>query len=199
MQQVEAEPRTSFHPMITRSKAGILKPRAYLISDTYIEPRNVSEALLSEAWKAAMYEEFQALQNNKTWSLVPFNPRFNVVGNKWVFKTKFNSDGSFQRYKARLVAKGFHQRPGIDFKETFSPVVKPSTIRVVLSIDVSKNWCVKQMDINNAFLNGKLIEDVYMSQPEGFVDSAKPHHVCKLTKSLYGLRQAPRAWFDKLK
>jgi histone deacetylase 1/2 len=116
-----------------------------------------------------------------------------------VFKTKLNSDGSLQRYKARLVAKGFHQRPGIDFSETFSPVVKPFTVRVVLCIAVSKGWSINQLDINNAFLNGKLVEDVYMNQPEGFVDQQKPHYICKLSKSLYGLRQAPRAWFDRLK
>jgi histone deacetylase 1/2 len=128
-------------------------------------------------WKQAMTDEISALQKNKTWTLVPFNDQYNIVGCKWVFKVQENSDGSFQRYKARLVAKGFHHRPGIEFSETFSPVVKPSTVRIVLSIVVSRNWRVRQMDINNAFLNGKLKEDVYMVQPEGFNDQKKPNHV----------------------
>lgn len=101
--------------------------------------------------------------------------------------------------KARLVAKGFHQRVGIDFGETFSPVIKASTVQIVLTIAVSKGWDIRQLDINNAFLNGELEEDVYMTQPEGFEDPHKRHYVCKLNKSLYGIKQAPRAWFDKLK
>uniref|UniRef100_A0A803PTI6 Reverse transcriptase Ty1/copia-type domain-containing protein n=1 Tax=Cannabis sativa TaxID=3483 RepID=A0A803PTI6_CANSA len=122
-----------------------------------------------------------------------------IVGNKWVYKIKYNADGSVQRLKARLVAKGFHQRPGIDFRETFSPVVKVSTIRVVLTIAVANAWDVRQLYINNTFLNGELEESVYMEQPQGFEDKEKLDYVCKLEKSLYGLKQAPRAWYDKLK
>lgn len=193
--------------MITRAKAGILKPKRY--SDVFqlysakksdpVEPNSVKEALNLKHWKSAMKEEYDALMRNATWNLVPFSPSYNVVGKKWVFKVKHNLDGSLQKCKARLVAKGFHQRPGIDFSETFSPVIKPSTIRVILTIAVSKNWVVKQLDVNNAFLNGQLQEAVYMYQPEGFIDPAKPTFVCKLNKALYGLKQAPRAWFDKLR
>ena len=146
-----------------------------------------------------MEDEIMALKKNGTWTLVPYSPSVNIVGNKWVFKVKHDMYGKFQRCKARLVAKGFLQTPGVDFNETFSPVIKASTIRMVLTIAVSRNWEVRQLDINNAFLNGDLQEVVYMHQPEGFIDKQKPDHVCRLNKALYGLKQAPRAWFDRLR
>lgn len=121
------------------------------------------------------------------------------MGNKWVFKVKHNPNGSISRFKARLVTKGFHQTLGIDFSGTFSPIVKAPTIRTVMSIAVCNGWEIKQIDMNNAFLNGDLNEDVFMSQPEGFQDMEHPHYVCKLNKALYDLKQAPHAWFDKLK
>ena len=103
-----------------------------------------------------MQQEMEALWKNKTWFLVPKNQAMNVVGNKWVYRIKRNPDGTVQRLKARLVAKGFHQRPCIDFGETFSPIVKASTVRIILTITVAKSWEIKQLDINNAFLNGKM-------------------------------------------
>jgi len=112
-------------------------------------------------------------------------------------KQKYNADGSFQRHKACLVAQGFTQIAGFDYNETYSPVVKPSTIRVVLSHAVTSAWLIRQIDVNNAFLNGDLQEDVYMKQPLGF-EFASPNLVCKLHKALYGLKQAPRSWFQKL-
>ncbi|KAH9763606.1 retrovirus-related pol polyprotein from transposon RE1 [Citrus sinensis] len=187
----------STHPMITRAKAGIFKPKAFLTAHNSLEPSNVDEALSDSKWKAAMQAEFDALIRNKTWSLVPMNPEYKLVGCKWVFRTKYNTDGSVSKYKARLVAKGFHQRASIDYSETFSHVVKSSTVRVILSLAVMQSWNVRQIDVNNAFLNGDLTEDVYMHQPEGFVSQGGC--VCKLNKALYGLKQAPRAWYDKLK
>ena len=133
-----------------------------------------------------------------TWSLVPLPPGRQAIGSKWVFRVKKNPDGSIQKYKARLVAKGFHQREGFDFSETFSPVVKPATIRLMLTVALSKEWQIRQCDFNNAFLNGDLDEEVFMLQPEGFI-SSDASLVCKLKKALYGLKQAPRAWFDKLR
>ena len=112
------------------------------------------------------------------------------------FRQKFHSDGTLSRYKARWVCRGYSQQHGIDYDETFSPVVKPSTIRIVLSIAVSSTWSIHQLDVKNAFLNGSLKETVYCQQPQGFVDSSSPNHVCLLKKSLYGLKQAPRAWFQ---
>lgn len=132
------------------------------------EPTRLTDALATPVWRAAMDDEILAMHRNQTWVLVPPTASQNVVGCKWVFKIKKHSDGSIQRYKARLVAKGFHQSPGIDFYETYSPVVKFSTIRVVLSLAVSHNWTLRQLDFNNAFLNGTLNEDVYMGQPPGF-------------------------------
>ena len=144
-----------------------------------------------------MRDEFDALQRQQTWSLVPPPAGHNIIGCRWVYKLKRTSDGSISRYKARLVAKGFHQKPGLDFDETFSPVVKPPTVRIVLSLAAQHQWPLRQLDISNAFLHGFLKEDVFMVQPPGFVHSAYPNHVCKLHKSLYGLKQAPRAWFER--
>ena len=146
-----------------------------------------------------MEDELHALQAQNTWSLVPRDPSKNVVGCKWVFRIKHNPDGSINRYKARLVAKGFTQRPGLDYGATFSPVAKHTTVRTLLSLAISKDWPLRQVDFNNAFLNGMLEEEVYMTQPPGFVDSAHPDFVCRLNKAIYGLKQAPRAWFSELK
>ena len=135
---------------------------------------------------------------NQTWTLVKTPDSRKPIGCKWVFRTKENPDGSVNRYKARLVAKGFHQRAGSDFQETFSPVIKPVTVRTVLTIAVTNKWIIQQIDVNNAFLNGTLEEEVFMQQPPGFAASDKSL-VCRLNKAIYGLKQAPRAWFDKLK
>jgi hypothetical protein len=143
-----------------------------------------------------MQEEFAALQQQGTWSLVLPLPHQNVVGYKWVYKLKHNSDGAIARYKAKLVAKGFHQQQGVDYAETFSPVVKPPTVRLILSLAVSHNWPLQQLDVKNAFLHGTLKEEVYMAQPQGYIDSSHPHYVCWLHKSIYGLKQVPRAWFE---
>ena len=121
------------------------------------------------------------------------------MGCKWVFRVKRKADGLVDKFKARLVAKGYNQQPGVDYNETFSPVVKPATIRTVLSIAIMNGWPLKQMDVNNAFLHGNLIETVYMMQPPGFKDLSRPNYVCRLRKAIYGLKQAPRAWYSTLK
>jgi len=145
-----------------------------------------------------MNAEFDALLKNQTWQLVPPSTTRNIIGCKWVFRIKRKADGTVDRYKARLVAKGFHQQPGVDYGETYSPVVKPTTVRTVLSLAISAGWAIRQIDINNAFLHGTLSEEVFMSQPPGFSHPQFPHHICKLHKALYGLKQAPRAWFSRL-
>ena len=137
-------------------------------------------------------------KKNKTWHLVPPHQGSNVIDCKWVYKVKKKADGSIDRYKACLVAKGFKQRYGIDYEDTFSPVVKAATIRLILSIAVSRGWSLRQLDVQNAFLHGFLEEDIYMRQPPGYQDKNLPHYVCKLDKSLYGLKQTPRAWYSRL-
>ena len=145
-----------------------------------------------------MDEEYLALIKNQTWHLVPPERGRNVIDYKWVYKVKRKADGSIDRYKARLVAKGFKQRYGIDYDDTFSPVVKATTIRIILSVAISKGWCLRQLDMKNTFLHGVLEEDVYMKQPPGYGEKNVPHYVCKLDKALYGLKQAPRAWYSRL-
>ena len=127
------------------------------------EPRYFTEANKDEKWRDAMLQEFNALLHNGTWVLVPPNPKANVVGSKWVYWVKTRADDSIDRYKARLVAKGYNQQEGIDYTETFSPVVKATTVRTIISLAVTNNWKLQQMNVSNAFLNGNLTEEVYMA------------------------------------
>lgn len=122
----------------------------------------------------------------------------NIIAFKWVCHLKWKVGGSIERHKTRLVAKGFHQQPGLNYTETYSPVVKPQTIRLILSLVVNRKWHVRQLNIQNAFLHEDLTEFVYMSQPQGFVHSQFPHHLYYLWKAIYGLKQSPHSWFSKL-
>lgn len=145
-----------------------------------------------------MDEEYFALMENQTWHLVPYRKGTNVIDCKWVYKIKQKSDGTIDRYKTRLVAKGFKQRYGIDYEDTFSPVVKIATVCLILSLAVSKGWSIRQLDVKNAFLHGVLEEEVYMKQPPGYENKNLSDYVCKLDNALYGLKQAPRAWYSRL-
>ncbi|KAL6333419.1 hypothetical protein AAG906_028604 [Vitis piasezkii] len=185
----------SFHPMTTHSKVGTFKPKLLPNHITYLftsisllgqRLTTVSQALKNPNCHTAIVKEYQALVRNNTWTLVSFHPSMNVIDSKWIFRVKYNSDGTIQHYKARLVAKGFQQYADVEFTDTFSPVIKASTIRVVFTLIVTHNWEIRQIDFNNAFPNGEIAETVYISQSVGF-------------KALYGLKQAPRAWFHKLK
>jgi hypothetical protein len=160
-------------------------------------PSSVRAALTDSNWRAAMEDEHGALMSNGTWDLVPRPQGSNVVTGKWVFMHKFRADGTFDRYKARWFRRGFTQRPGVDYDETFSPVVKPATMRTVLATAVNHNWPIQQLDVKNAFLHHTLTETVYCCQPIGFTDPAHLDLVCHLCKSLYGLKQAPRAWYSR--
>nr|GEX73947.1 copia protein [Tanacetum cinerariifolium] len=144
-----------------------------------------------------MTDEFNALIDNKIWELVPRTSNMHIIHSMWIFRHKFHSNGSFERYKAHLVGDGRSQQVGIYCTETFSPVVKPATIWVVLTLAVLKSWSIHQLDEKNAFLHGHLHETVYIHQPMGFRDPVHPDYVCLLKKSLYGLKQAPRAWYQR--
>ncbi|PKU68294.1 Retrovirus-related Pol polyprotein from transposon TNT 1-94 [Dendrobium catenatum] len=188
--------------MITRLQSGHLKPRKVFdllaVTDSCSTPSSYTAAAALPHWRQAMSAEFMALQKQGTWYLTPPPKDIPVLGCRWTYKTKLHPDGSIARYKARLVAQGFKQQHGINYHQTFSPVAKMPTIRVLLIMSLQRGWPLYQLDINNAFLHGDLQEDVYMYQPQGFIDSKFPHHVCKLKKAIYGLKQAPRQWFHKL-
>lgn len=141
-----------------------------------------------------MNEEMNICAETCTWSLVPYITDMNVLGSKWVFRTKLNVDGSLDKLRARIVAQGFNQVEDIDYLETYSPVVRSATVRTVLHTATVMGWDIKQLDVKNAFLHGELTETVYMTQPAGFVDKARPNHVCLLHKAIYGLKQSPRIW-----
>ncbi|TQD96115.1 hypothetical protein C1H46_018258 [Malus baccata] len=208
---------SSEHNMVTRLKSGVLQRKYYstyyasasntsvfpssydddvmfcafiAILDIHdsLEPSHYKQAVLSEDWRNAMKEEFVSLQKQGTWELVPPPVDRNVIGSKWVYKIKKDQDGKVSRYKARLVAHGYSQEQGLDYDETFSLVVRHTTVRLVLSLAAMKGWELRQLDVKNAFLHGELQEEVFMKQPQGFQDPQHPNHVCKLLKSLYGLK-----------
>ncbi|KAJ9545765.1 hypothetical protein OSB04_025472 [Centaurea solstitialis] len=161
------------------------------------EPTSYGEAVSgneSEQWQEAMKAEMQSMYDNQVWELTDLPQHCRAVGRKWVFKKKTDMDGNVHTFKARLVAKGFTQTHGIDYDETFSPVAMLKSIRILMAISAYFNYEIWQMDVKTAFLNGKLTEDVYMEQPEGFEDPKNPNKVCKLLKSIYGLKQASRSW-----
>lgn len=193
------------HSMTTRSRNNIVKPvvrynySATIQSDPHWIPSTWQQAIKHEHWRKAMSSEFTSTCDNHTWDLEEAAEAMNVVGCRWVFTIKYHPDGTIDKYKARIVAKGFHQQQGVDYKDTFSPVIKSTTIRVVLGLAVNRDWPVRQIDVNTAFLQGRLNETVFMSQPPGFTDPARPHHVCRLNKAIYGLKQAPRAWYSELR
>ena len=162
------------------------------------EPEKFEEAVKEKEWRTAMQEEINVIEKNKTWELVDRPNDKDVIGVKWIYKTKLNQDGSVERNKARLVAKGYSQIPGVDFHETFAPVARHETIRGLISIAAQKGWYLHQLDVKSAFLNGVLKEDVFVDQPQGFVIEGEEQKVYKLKKALYGLKQAPRAWYGEI-
>lgn len=162
------------------------------------EPSFYHQAVKFHHWRMAMEEEINVMERTKTWTVVPLPAGHRAIGFKWVYRVKYKSDGSVDRYKARLVAKGYNQQEGVDYLDTFSLVAKIITVKVLLTLAKTFNWPLAQMDVNNAFLNGDLFEEVYMSLPLGYNTSITDKNlVCRLNKSIYGLKQASRQWFIK--
>ncbi|GKA48917.1 retrovirus-related pol polyprotein from transposon TNT 1-94, partial [Tanacetum coccineum] len=181
-----------------------LRPQAQNQSNFYcfistIEPKNVNEALGDESWIVAMQEELNQFIANDIWELVPQPKNMTIIGTKWVFRNKLDENGIVSRNKARLVAQGYNQQEGIDYDETYAPVARLESIRILLAYACALDFKLFQMDVKSAFLNGFINEEVYVAQPPGFIDFEKPDHVYKLKKALYGLKQAPKAWYDRLK
>nr|GEY13392.1 retrovirus-related Pol polyprotein from transposon TNT 1-94 [Tanacetum cinerariifolium] len=161
---------------------------------TSVEPKTYKEALTQSCWIKAMQEEVNEFDRLEVWELVPRPDQVMVITLKWIYKVKLDELGGILKNKARLVARGYRQEEGIDFEESFAPVARLEAIRIFLAYTSHKNMVVYQMDVKTAFLNSNLQEDVYVSQPDGFVDPDNPNHVYKLKKALYGLKQALRAW-----
>lgn len=158
------------------------------------EPVSFNEAVEGKEWKDAMQVEIDTIERNNTWILADLPPGHRPIGLKWVYKVKKDPEGNVVKHKARLVAKGYIQRKGIDYDEVFAPVARLDTVRMLLALSTKENWDVHHLDVKSAFLNGELYEEVYVTQPEGFVKEGHEQKVYKLLKALYGLRQAPRAW-----
>ncbi|RVW59251.1 Retrovirus-related Pol polyprotein from transposon TNT 1-94 [Vitis vinifera] len=164
------------------------------------DPKTYKEVMASRDvafWKEAINDEMDSIMSNQTWELVDLPPGSKPIGCKWVFRRKYHTDGMIQTFKARLVAKGFKQREGIDYFDTYAPVARTTSIRILFALASIHNLFVHQMDVKTAFLNEDLNEEVYMEQPEGFVLPGNENKVCKLVKSLYGLKQAPKQWHEK--
>lgn len=162
------------------------------------EPWDFEEAMELKVWRDACEEEIASIVKNKTWDLADLPKGAKAIGLKWIFKIKRNSDGSINKYKSRLVAKGYIQRHGVDFEEVFAPVARIETVRFIIALAASRGWRIHHLDVKTAFLHGDLKETVFLSQPEGFKVKGSEDKVYKLNKALYGLRQAPRAWNEKL-
>jgi hypothetical protein len=157
------------------------------------DPIYFEDEIKEEHWINAMNEEMKSIKKNDTSDLVDLPNEKEFIGVKWVYKTKYKENGEVDKYKARLVAKGFAKEYGVDYNETFAPIARPDTIRVVLAIAAQHNWKVYKMDVKSAFLNGYLEEEVYVQQPPGYEVRGQEDKVYRLKKALYGLKQAPRA------
>ncbi|KAL4271878.1 hypothetical protein GQ457_13G029750 [Hibiscus cannabinus] len=203
------EPLETPEPLaVTRPRREIRKPARFTDMVAYALPvvdddipvtyQEAMQSLESDKWKSAMDEEMQSLQKNNTWDLAHLPEGKRAIGCKWVFAKKDGSPSKKDvRYKARLVAKGYAQKEGIDYNEVFSPVVKHSSIRILLALVAQLNLELAQLDVKTAFLHGDLEEEIYMTQPEGYKDAGGKKWVCKLNKSLYGLKQSPRQWYKR--
>nr|GFC95693.1 retrovirus-related Pol polyprotein from transposon TNT 1-94 [Tanacetum cinerariifolium] len=165
---------------------------------TSVEPKTYKEALTQSCWIEAMQKELNEFERLEVWELVPRPDKVTVITLKWIYKVKLDELGGILKNKARLVTQGYRHEEGIDFEESFALVARLEAIRIFLAYAAHMNMVVYQMDVKTTFLNGNLREEVYVSQPDGFVDPDNPNHLYKLKKALYGLKQALRAWYDML-
>ncbi|GKE99321.1 retrovirus-related pol polyprotein from transposon TNT 1-94, partial [Tanacetum coccineum] len=168
---------------------------AFLIA---IEPKTYKDTLTQSCWIKAMQEELNKFERLGVWELIPRLDKVIVITLKCIYKVKLDKLGGIQKNKARLVARGYRQEEEIDFEESFAPVARLEAIRIFLAFAAHMNMVIYQMDVKTAFLNGNLREEVYVSQPDGFLDKNKPNYMYKLKKALYGFKQAPHAWYDML-
>ena len=169
-----------------------------LINKHEVEPTKVEDAFQDESWVEAMHAEFHQFQGNDAWTLVPRPKGVNIIGIKWIFHNKIDEEGNVIRNKARLVAQGYTQVEGVDFDETLVPIARIESIRVLLAFACHLKFKLYEMDMKSAFLNGFLEEEVSVAQPKGFIDPHFPDHVLYLKKTFYGLKQASKAWYDRL-
>ncbi|RVX20813.1 Retrovirus-related Pol polyprotein from transposon TNT 1-94 [Vitis vinifera] len=195
-EEVEVEPRRS--KMVRTEKSFGPDFLTFMLEgepQTFKEAVNSTEGLM---WKEAIKSEIDSILQNHTWEIVDLPPGCKPLSSKWIFKRKMKVDRSIDKYKARLVIKGYRQTEGLDYFDTYSPVTRINSIRMVLAITALRNLEIYQMDVKTAFLNGDLDEEIYMEQPEGFSAPGQEKKVCKLVKSLYGLKQAPKQWHEKI-
>eukprot|EP00253_Pinus_taeda_P032184 PITA_32184 len=162
------------------------------------EPASFKEAAQHQVWLDVMVEEYNSIMINDVWEVLSRPQDRSVVGSRWIYKIQYATDGSVEKYKAMFVAKGYAQKEGIDYEETFAPVLRYTSIRIVISLAAQMGWEIHQMDVKTAFLNGVIEEEVYNEQPKGFETREKKSHVCRLKKALHGLKQAPRAWYGRI-
>lgn len=203
-EEATEDPGTPYSPPQQQTSPESTPRRVRSLVDIYqtcnlaiLEPESFEQASRQEVWVKAMEEEIKMIEKNNTWELVDCPRDKDIIGVKWVYKTKLNPDGTIQKHKARLVAKGYSQQPGIDYNETFAPVARLDTIRALIALTAQKGWSIYQLDVKSAFLNGVLEEEIYVEQPQGFV-KGNESKVLRLKKALYGLKQAPRAWYSRI-
>ena len=194
----QPQPRRSNRGNIHRRHFEIKGEVFMIASQDDDEPKTVQKAFsssVSDEWMKVMNDEMESMRTNQVWDLVDLSSGHKAIVNKWALKIKRKANGSIERYKARLVAKGYTQKKGVDYEETFSPVVRFASVRLILAIVANLNLELYQMDIKTTFLNGELDEEIYMDQPIGFVTKGQEHKMCKLKQSIYDLKQSSRQWY----
>ena len=187
------EPPAWMKDYVSGEDLGLSEDEGNLALMVSSDPLYYEEAVKDASWRLAMDNEIKSIEKNKTWMLVSLPVGAKKTGVKWIYKTKYNEHGEFEKHKARLVAKGYIQKHGIDYTEVYAPVARMETVRMVVALAAQRNWKIFQLDVKSAFLHGELNEDVYVEQPRGYEIKGREDKVYKLHKALYGLKQAPRA------